>query len=154
MYSPEGRYRPYSSQKSRERRDRQKRPPESVRHLAVSAHLDVPILQGEDRPGPSFPLSESTLRIGSHGRSAARVDRKEEGGRSRREEGGRIRRGEGGRNSREEEPASPANSWRSRGIPAAPGSSINSIPTQVRRGHGWSRLGCGKYWTDGRISVI
>ena len=63
MYSSEGHYRPYSSQKSRDRR--QRRPPEPVSEIQDSeTHI---LLQGEGRQGPSFPLQESSSRAETPG---------------------------------------------------------------------------------------
>ena len=112
MYSPEGYYRPYSSQT---RRASKGRPPGSVSSPNLVSYKRS---QSEARPGPSFPLKEAPSR----GSSLSK-------GRSRRREG----RGQG-RRQQEPEPPSPTSSWRSRGIPEAPGSSLEtSLPTQVRR---------------------
>ena len=63
MYSPEGHYRPYSSQKSRDRR--QRRPPDPV-SVIENSHPYL-LLQGEGRQGPSFPLQDTSSRAETPG---------------------------------------------------------------------------------------
>ena len=179
MYSPEGHYRPYSSQKSRDRR--QRRPPEPVSEIEDSETYIL--LQGEGRQGPSFPLQESSSRaetpgsqsshrrtlsshrdssgirtpgsqrdggvrgLGSQRDGGVRTPGSQRDGGSRtpgsQREGRRspgsqrtVRREDLGRRSssqrRMEEPPSPTSSWRSRGIPVAPSSSLlTSLTSQV-----------------------
>ena len=174
MYSPEGHYRPYSSQTSRDRKDR-RRSGDTV----SSKHVNMihAMLQGETRKEPSFPLHETrsqrTEREGGLGTQGSQrevrtlVSQRDGGVRtpgSQRDGGGirtpgsqrdggeirtpgsqrdgrirtpgsqrgvrTVRRDEVERRSgkRLEDPPSPASSWRSRGIPVAPGS---SLPIQV-----------------------
>ena len=179
MYSPEGHYRPYSSQKSRDRR--QRRPPDPVSEIEDSVtHL---LLQGEGRQGPSFPLQETSSRAetpasqsshrrtlssqrdssgirtpgsqrdgglrtlgsqrdggvrtpGSQRDGGARTPGSQKGGRRSPGSQRTVRREDLGRRSssqhRVEEPPSPTSSWRSRGIPVAPSSSLlTSLTSQV-----------------------
>ena len=64
MYSPEGHYRPYSSQKSRDRRQRRPPDPVSVIENLQKTHL---LLQGDGRQGPSFPLQDTSSRAETPG---------------------------------------------------------------------------------------